>query len=244
MPQETCFMGCKSCIRFGGVWCPSGHVVVWINGVRWTSSAAASSPGVRKGWENRKLGTPSVKGGKTENKESAASATAPELYAHRVRSGTRQIHGSISNKTWHVSLKAMVLLYFFWQTGSPVIFFIIQGYCCTLKLLVISWSERIINGRSQFLFNLISRSHQKTYHWLLANKREQLQCKLGHTHPKAPAYSKFLVGFVIADLFWARIEASAGQVTTTLYKRHRVELSLKHTSQPISIRFPLLRQFQ
>ncbi|KAJ7372197.1 hypothetical protein OS493_020629 [Desmophyllum pertusum] len=27
MPQETCFMGCKSCIRYGGVWCPSGHVV-------------------------------------------------------------------------------------------------------------------------------------------------------------------------------------------------------------------------
>ncbi|XP_020613882.1 uncharacterized protein LOC110052097 [Orbicella faveolata] len=34
MPQETCFMGCKSCIKYGGVWCPSGHVVVWINGVR------------------------------------------------------------------------------------------------------------------------------------------------------------------------------------------------------------------
>ncbi|XP_074623350.1 beta-secretase 2-like isoform X2 [Acropora palmata] len=34
MPQETCFMGCKSCIKYGGVWCPKGHVVVWINGVR------------------------------------------------------------------------------------------------------------------------------------------------------------------------------------------------------------------
>ncbi|XP_068715614.1 beta-secretase 1-like isoform X2 [Montipora foliosa] len=34
MPRETCFMGCKSCIKYGGVWCPKGHVVVWINGVR------------------------------------------------------------------------------------------------------------------------------------------------------------------------------------------------------------------
>nr|XP_058948271.1 beta-secretase 2-like [Pocillopora verrucosa] len=34
MPQETCFMGCKPCIEYGGVWCPKGHVVVWINGVR------------------------------------------------------------------------------------------------------------------------------------------------------------------------------------------------------------------
>lgn len=34
MPQETCFMGCNSCIKYGGVWCPKGHVVVWINGVR------------------------------------------------------------------------------------------------------------------------------------------------------------------------------------------------------------------
>ena len=29
-------MGCKPCIEYGGVWCPKGHVVVWINGVRWT----------------------------------------------------------------------------------------------------------------------------------------------------------------------------------------------------------------
>ena len=34
MPQETCFMSCNPCIKYGGVWCPSGHVVVWINGVR------------------------------------------------------------------------------------------------------------------------------------------------------------------------------------------------------------------
>lgn len=34
MPQETCFMGCKPCIEYSGVWCPKGHVVVWINGVR------------------------------------------------------------------------------------------------------------------------------------------------------------------------------------------------------------------
>lgn len=27
-------MGCKPCIEYGGVWCPKGHVVVWINGVR------------------------------------------------------------------------------------------------------------------------------------------------------------------------------------------------------------------
>lgn len=30
-------MGCKPCIEYGGVWCPKGHVVVWINGVRWTN---------------------------------------------------------------------------------------------------------------------------------------------------------------------------------------------------------------
>ncbi|KAM7447610.1 hypothetical protein ABFA07_004159 [Porites harrisoni] len=34
MPQETCFMECNSCVKNGGIWCPKGHVVVWINGVR------------------------------------------------------------------------------------------------------------------------------------------------------------------------------------------------------------------
>jgi len=34
MPPETCFMNCNSCVGYGGVWCPKGHVVVWINGVR------------------------------------------------------------------------------------------------------------------------------------------------------------------------------------------------------------------
>ena len=39
MPQETCFMECNSCVKNGGIWCPKGHVVVWINGVRLTNFA-------------------------------------------------------------------------------------------------------------------------------------------------------------------------------------------------------------
>ena len=39
MPQETCFMECNSCVKYGGIWCPKGHVVVWINGVRLTNFA-------------------------------------------------------------------------------------------------------------------------------------------------------------------------------------------------------------
>lgn len=35
MPRETCAMSCDSCIKEGGVWCPDGKVVVWINGVRY-----------------------------------------------------------------------------------------------------------------------------------------------------------------------------------------------------------------
>ncbi|XP_031556504.1 beta-secretase 2-like [Actinia tenebrosa] len=34
MPRESCAMSCDPCIKEGGVWCPNGKVVVWINGVR------------------------------------------------------------------------------------------------------------------------------------------------------------------------------------------------------------------
>ncbi|XP_048579990.1 beta-secretase 2 isoform X2 [Nematostella vectensis] len=34
MPRETCPMTCSACIDAGGVWCPTGRVIVWINGVK------------------------------------------------------------------------------------------------------------------------------------------------------------------------------------------------------------------
>ena len=174
MPQETCFMGCKSCIRYGGVWCPSGHVVVWINGVRWMcfkSSAAISSPGVRKWWENRKQGTPSVKGGITENIRQGARGFCNSPRTLRAPRPFRDEANSWVKKYFQQNLACSTESY-----GALVFLLadrisITQGYCCTLKLQVISCSERIINGRSHFNFfstwfreakNNIPRSQQRT----------------------------------------------------------------------------------